>query len=226
MSIPGSSIWTTRSTRRPAALRPDRREDGQLRLAAAGHRPCRSQAAPEEMFYKYGTTLRGLMTEHGISPDDFSTTCMTSTIRQYRPTRPWTTPFMRSWTQADLHQRHVAHAEKSSPALASPIISAISSTSCIPTSSPSRRWVPTASSWRRPASGLRPRPCSRTSPAISRRRTKLGMTTVLVVSDQNRDAAHLNATSGGVDQKHIHHITDDLAGFLGAIVAHQGKERA
>ena len=23
------------------------------------------------MFYKYGTTLRGLMTEHGIAPDDF-----------------------------------------------------------------------------------------------------------------------------------------------------------
>ena len=25
----------------------------------------------KEMFYKYGTTLRGLMTEHGITPDDF-----------------------------------------------------------------------------------------------------------------------------------------------------------
>ena len=23
------------------------------------------------MFYKYGTTLRGLMIEHGIAPDDF-----------------------------------------------------------------------------------------------------------------------------------------------------------
>jgi putative hydrolase of the HAD superfamily len=25
----------------------------------------------KDMFYKYGTTLRGLMTEHGIAPDDF-----------------------------------------------------------------------------------------------------------------------------------------------------------
>ncbi len=62
---------------------------------------------------------------------------------------------------------------------------------------PKPRWVPTASSWRRPASVRRPRPCSRTLPAISRRRMKLGMNTVLVVSDQNRDATHLNAASGG-----------------------------
>ena len=42
----------------------------------------------------------------------------------------------------------------------------------------------------------------------------LGMTTVLVVSPDNRDAEHLNSTTGGTAQEHIHHITDDLAGFL------------
>lgn len=42
----------------------------------------------------------------------------------------------------------------------------------------------------------------------------LGMTTVLVVSSENRDAEHLNRTTGGTAQDHIHHITDDLTGFL------------
>lgn len=39
----------------------------------------------------------------------------------------------------------------------------------------------------------------------------LGMVTVLVKSDHNRDANHLNE---GADASHVHHVTDDLAGFL------------
>ncbi len=42
----------------------------------------------------------------------------------------------------------------------------------------------------------------------------LGMTTVLVVSPENHDAQHLNKATGGTAQEHIHHVTDDLAGFL------------
>jgi putative hydrolase of the HAD superfamily len=45
----------------------------------------------------------------------------------------------------------------------------------------------------------------------------LGMTTVLVVSPDNRDASKLNETTGGTDQSHIHHVTHDLAGFLGDV---------
>ena len=45
------------------------------------------------------------------------------------------------------------------------------------------------------------------------------MTTVLVVSPQNDDAEHLNKATGGTVQEHIHHITDDLATFLAAIIA-------
>ncbi len=45
----------------------------------------------------------------------------------------------------------------------------------------------------------------------------LGMTTVLVVSAENRDAQHLNATTGGTAQDHVHHVTNDLAAFLGGL---------
>lgn len=47
----------------------------------------------------------------------------------------------------------------------------------------------------------------------------LGMTTVLVVSPENHDALHLNRATGGVAQEHIHHVTDDLAGFLAGLTA-------
>jgi hypothetical protein len=38
----------------------------------------------------------------------------------------------------------------------------------------------------------------------------MGMVTVLVTSDDNHDAAHLNAG----DEAYIHHKTNDLAAFL------------
>jgi hypothetical protein len=42
----------------------------------------------------------------------------------------------------------------------------------------------------------------------------MGMVTVLVTSDDNLDAAHLNAGADGV---HIHYKTNDLAAFLKAL---------
>jgi putative hydrolase of the HAD superfamily len=39
----------------------------------------------------------------------------------------------------------------------------------------------------------------------------MGMVTVLVTSDDNRDANHLNK---GADAAHVHHVTEHLAGFL------------
>jgi putative hydrolase of the HAD superfamily len=44
----------------------------------------------------------------------------------------------------------------------------------------------------------------------------LGMTTVLVTSPENHDANLLN---GGAHGQHVHHVTDDLAGFLHGLVA-------
>jgi hypothetical protein len=44
---------------------------------------------------------------------------------------------------------------------------------------------------------------------------------VLVVSPDNRDALHLNSTT---DQSHVHHVTDDLAGFLKRLAPRDQKE--
>ena len=48
---------------------------------------------------------------------------------------------------------------------------------------------------------------------------QLGMTTVLVTSGDNNDAAQVNALHGGEDRPHVHHVTDDLVGFLRARAA-------
>jgi len=48
---------------------------------------------------------------------------------------------------------------------------------------------------------------------------ELGMTTVLVTSPDNKDAEHLNALHGGAGEKHVHHVTDDLAAFLAKLAA-------
>ena len=45
---------------------------------------------------------------------------------------------------------------------------------------------------------------------------ELGMTTVLVTSPDNHDAAHLNRTTS---DEHIHHVTGDLPGFLSGLAA-------
>jgi putative hydrolase of the HAD superfamily len=54
----------------------------------------------------------------------------------------------------------------------------------------------------------------------------LGMTTVLVVSPENRDAEHLNRATGGIAQQHIHHVTDDLASFLAGLTATLNSSKA
>jgi len=47
---------------------------------------------------------------------------------------------------------------------------------------------------------------------------ELGMTTVLVHDDANEDSAKINSVSGDAQgAPHVHHTTDDLAGFLAQI---------
>ena len=44
-----------------------------------------TRALQKYYYQRYGTTLRGLMEEHGIYPDDFWPSCTTSTVRRSRP---------------------------------------------------------------------------------------------------------------------------------------------
>ena len=180
----------------------------------------------KEMFYKYGTTLRGLMTEHGIRPDDFLDYVHDidhSPVPQNRQ------------LDAALHalpgrkliftNGTVAHAEK--------VLSRIGITHHFgdifdivhsdfipkPGEEPYRAFVR--------QTGIVPG-SSAMFEDIARNLEvphALGMTTVLVVSPDNGDAEHLNRASGGVAQHHIHHVTDDLPAFL-ADLASRLKSRA
>ena len=167
------------------------------------------------MFYKYGTTLRGLMTEHGVAPDDFldavhdiDHSAVPPNLRLDRALHalPGRKLIFTNGT--------VAHAEK--------VLARIGITHHFgdifdivhsdfipkPEMEPYTKFVQ--------QTGIEPR-TSAMFEDIARNLEAphaLGMTTVLVVSSENRDAEHLNRTTGGTAQDHIHHITDDLAGFL------------
>ena len=172
----------------------------------------------KEMFYKYGTTLRGLMTEHGVTPDDFL---------DYVHDIDHTPVPLNQPLDAALHalpgrkliftNGTVAHAEK--------VLARIGITHHFgdifdivhadfipkPEMEPYRKFVA--------KTGIRAE-TSAMFEDIARNLEAphaLGMTTVLVVSPDNRDALHLNHAGGGTDQQHIHHITDDLAAFLAAL---------
>ena len=167
------------------------------------------------MFYKYGTTLRGLMTEHGVAPDDFldavhdidhSAVPPNLQLDRALHALPGRKLIFTNGT--------VAHAEK--------VLARIGITHHFgdifdivhsdfipkPEMEPYTKFVQ--------QTGIEPK-TSAMFEDIARNLEAphaLGMTTVLVVSSENRDAEHLNRTTGGTVQDHIHHITDDLTGFL------------
>lgn len=169
----------------------------------------------KEMFYKYGTTLRGLMTEHGITPDDFldyvhdidhSPVPLNTKLDEALHALPGRKLIFTNGT--------VAHAEK--------VLNRIGITHHFgdifdivhsdfvpkPEMEPYRKFVR--------QTGINPE-SSAMFEDIARNLEAphaLGMVTVLVVSPENKDAEHLNRTTGGIAQAHIHHITDDLPGFL------------
>ncbi len=49
----------------------------------------------------------------------------------------------------------------------------------------------------------------------------MASTPILVTSPDNKDAEYLNALHGGVGEKHVHHVTDDLAAFLTRVAGEQ-----
>lgn len=179
-----------------------------------------AKAYQKQLFYKYGTTLRGLMTEHGVNPDGFldyvhdidhSPIPVNDALDAALHALPGRKLIFTNGT--------VAHAEK--------VLARIGITHHFgdifdivhsdfipkPEMEPYAKFVG--------QTGIEPR-TSAMFEDIARNLEAphaLGMTTVLVVSPDNRDAEHLNRTTGGAAQAHIHHVTDDLAGFLGALAA-------
>jgi len=172
----------------------------------------------KEMFYKYGTTLRGLMTEHGITPDDFldyvhdidhSPVPPNKALDEALHALPGRKLIFTNGT--------VAHAEK--------VLARIGITHHFgdifdivhsdfipkPEMEPYRKFVA--------ETGINPE-TSAMFEDIARNLEAphaLGMVTVLVVSPENKDAEHLNRQTGGTAQEHIHYVTDDLASFLAGL---------
>jgi putative hydrolase of the HAD superfamily len=169
----------------------------------------------KDMFYKYGTTLRGLMTEHGIVPDDFldyvhdidhSPVPPNLQLDEALHALPGRKLIFTNGT--------VAHAEK--------VLNRIGITHHFgdifdivhsdfipkPGGEPYRAFIR--------QTGIRPEGAAMFEDIARNLEVPhaLGMTTVLVVSPDNTDAEHLNRASGGAAQQHIHHVTDDLPAFL------------
>ena len=172
----------------------------------------------KEMFYKYGTTLRGLMTEHGITPDDFldyvhdidhSPVPPTQALDDALHALPGRKLIFTNGTVAHAEKvlarigitHHfedifdIVHSDFIPKPEIQPYLKFIGQTGIDPTTS--AMFEDIARNLEAPHA--------------------LGMVTVLVVSPENKDAEHLNKATGGTAQQHIHHVTDDLAGFLAGL---------
>ena len=51
--------------------------------------PSRRRRIQKDYYKRYGTSMRGMMTEHGIELTNISLTCIRSTIRRSSPIRRW-----------------------------------------------------------------------------------------------------------------------------------------
>lgn len=169
----------------------------------------------KQLFYKYGTTLRGLMVEHGIVPDAFLD-AVHDIDHSAVPANPALDEALHRLPGRKLIFTNgtVAHAEKVMARIGithhfGDIFDIVHSDYIPkPEMEPYRKFVG--------VTGIRPE-TSAMFEDIARNLEAphaLGMTTVLVVSPENRDAQHLNAATGGTAQTYVDHITDDLAGFL------------
>ena len=170
----------------------------------------------KDYYKRYGTTMRGLMAEHGLKPDDFlefvhqidhspllPNPTLGAAIEALPGRKLILTNGTRKHADAVMRRLDIHHC-----------ISRMCSTSPPPISIPSRcRRSMTA--FCASTASIRPSPrCSRTWRAISRCRYELGMTTVLVVPPATREVFREGWELEGRDAAHVDHVTDDLAEFL------------
>jgi putative hydrolase of the HAD superfamily len=175
--------------------------------------PVEARRIQKGYFYKHGTTLRGLMTEHGVNPDEFldyvhdidhTPVCSNPDLDQALHALPGRKLVFTNGT--------VRHAGKVLERLGvthhfGDIVDIVHSEYIPkPDIGPYRKFIA--------RTGIEPK-TSAMFEDIARNLTaphELGMTTVLVTSPDNLDAAHLNGLDQ--DRSHVDHVTDDLARFL------------
>ncbi len=169
-----------------------------------------------DMFYKYGTTLRGLMVEHGEKPDaflndvhniDYSPVNEDKLLQAALQNLPGRKLVFTAGT--------VDHATRAMNRLGvTEIFEAIFDITDAghipkPERAPYDKFISQLG-----VNGTR----SAFFEDIARNLEvphAMGMTTVLVTDDENNDAQHLNK---GVIGEHVHHTTSHLAGFLQGLV--------
>jgi len=171
-------------------------------------------------FYEYGTTLRGLMTLHGVAPDEFlgyvhdidhSPVACNPALDQALHALPGRKLVFTNGT--------IRHAEKVLGRLGvthhfGDIFDIVHSDYIPkPAIGPYRKFI--AETAIDPKSAAMFEDIARNLEAPH----TLGMTTVLVTSPDNKEAAHLNAVHGGEGRAHVHYVTDDLASFLSEVAA-------
>ena len=168
----------------------------------------------KQLYYTHGTTLRGLMVEHGINPVGFLD-YVHDIDHAPVPADPALDEALHGLPGRKLVFTNgtVAHAEK--------VLARIGVTHHFgdifdivhadfvpkPDMEPYRKFV--ARTGITPATSAMFEDIARNLEAPH----ALGMTTVLVTSLDNSEAAHLNA-SGSEGLPHVHHVTDNLVGFL------------
>ena len=169
----------------------------------------------KKFFHAYGTTLRGLMTEHDVNPDvfldfvhdiDHSPVASDEALGEALETLPGRKVIFTNGT--------VAHAES--------VLKRIGITHHFdgifdivhadylpkPALAPYQKFIA--------AMGIDPMRAAMFEDIARNLEVpdQLGMTTVLVTSPDNDDGNLINDLSGGIELAHVHHKTGDLAGFL------------
>ncbi len=173
----------------------------------------------KQLFYKHGTTLRGLMVEHSVNPDGFL-----DYVHDIDHTPVNANPQLDEVLHALPGRKlvftngTVAHAGKVLARLGvthhfGDIFDIVHADFIPkPEMEPYRKFIL--------QTGIRP-DTSAMFEDIARNLEAphaLGMTTVLVMDPENSAAAHLNGETGGIDQPHVDHVTEDLPTFLAELV--------
>jgi putative hydrolase of the HAD superfamily len=175
----------------------------------------------KDYYRRYGTTMRGMMTEHGVSPDDFLAYVHDIDHSPLEPNPAMGQALARlPGRKLILTNASVAHADKVLERLALGVtfdgVFDIISAEFEP--------KPARQTYRR-FLDLHGVDASRAAMFEDLARNlaiphELGMTTVLVVPDGTREVVREAWEMEGRDAPHIDHVTEDLTGFLAALSNH------
>jgi len=172
----------------------------------------------KDYYRRYGTTLRGLMIEHGMRSDDFlehvhlidhsplePNPALGAAIARLPGRKLILTNGSRSHAEKVLARLEIDHHFED--------VFDIAAADLVP--------KPAEATYNRFLSHHRVDPSKAAMfEDLARNLTvphRLGMTTVLVVPDGAREVVREEWEVAGQDAPHVDHVTDDLAGFLGAI---------